>query len=113
MNAQTGSSGARARIAQIVPELPTFAVDDGFAYAIPDDMKDVKVGSLVRVPLGSRRVRGFVVSIRPGDASELKPIISISGDMPVFDDNLLQVLRWAALHYVAPLAVLLGRSAPP
>ena len=100
-------------IAQVVPDLPTFAVDDGFAYRIPEDLVGLEVGSIVRIPLGSRRVRGYVSSIRRGDTSPLKPVISVSGDLPVFDDNLLQTLRWAALHYVAPLSVLLGRAAPP
>jgi primosomal protein N' (replication factor Y) len=99
-------------IAQIVPDLPTFAVDDGFAYRVPEGI-DLSVGSIVRVPLGARRVRGYVVSLRSGDIQKLKPIVSVSGDMPVFDDLLLRTLRWAAVHYVAPLSVLLGRAAPP
>ncbi|MDJ0663668.1 MAG: hypothetical protein QNJ75_03855 [Acidimicrobiia bacterium] len=106
----TDSSG---RIAQVVPDLPTFAVDDGFSYEIPPDLDGVSVGSLVRVPLGARRIRGYVVSIRIGEVAGLKPIISIAGDVPVFDERLLETLRWAALHYVAPLAVLLARAAPP
>lgn len=101
------------RVAQVVPDLATFAVDDGFAYRIPAELDGLKTGSLVRVPLGSRRVRGYVVSTRQGTVEGLKPIISISGDRPVFDDKLLQTLRWAALHYVAPLSVLLSRAAPP
>lgn len=104
---------SRGRIAQVVPELPTFAVDDGFSYQVPDTLDGIQVGSLVRVPLGSRRVRGYVVSLRTGDTEKLKPVVSVSGDWPVFDDALLQTLRWASLHYVAPLPVLLARSAPP
>ncbi len=100
-------------IAQIVPDLPTFAVDDGFAYKVPEDLLGLRVGSIVRVPLGVRRIRGYVVSTRNGDTAKLKPVISVSGDQAVFDDALLQTLRWAALHYVAPLSVLLGRAAPP
>lgn len=104
---------SRGRIAQVVPDVPTFAVDDGFAYEVPADLNDVQVGSMVRVPLGSRRIRGYVVSMRTGETGKLKPIVSVSGDWPVFDESLLQTLRWAALHYVAPLSVLLARSAPP
>lgn len=100
-------------IAQVVPDLPTFAVDDGFAYKVSEELAEIHVGSIVRVPLGARRIRGYVVSLRSGDTSKLKPIISVSGDVPVFDESLLQTLRWAALNYVAPLSVLLGRSAPP
>ncbi len=99
-------------IAQVVPDLPTFAVDDGFSYKIPEDLSNLQVGSLVRIPLGSRRIRGYVVSTRRGETDGLKPIISISGDYAVFDEKLLETLRWGALHYVAPLSVLLGRAAP-
>ncbi len=101
-----------SRIAQVVPALPTFSVDDGFSYAVPDGVA-LDIGSLVRVPLGSRRIRGYVVSVRAGDGEDLKPIVSVSGDSAVFDERLLQLLRWAALHYVAPLAVLLSRATPP
>jgi primosomal protein N' (replication factor Y) len=44
---------------------------------------------------------------------KLKPIAGLSGDLPVFDSGLLETLRWAAVHYVAPVAALLPRSAPP
>ena len=100
-------------IAQIVPDLPTFAVDDGFSYAVPPDLHGLQIGSVVRIPLGARRVRGYVVSTRVGDATKLKPVISVSGEYRVFDERLLQTLRWAALHYIAPLSVLLGRASPP
>lgn len=102
----------RGAIAQVVPDLPTFAVDDGFSYEVPDELSDVQVGSLVRIPLGSRRIRGYVVSVRQGVTDGLKPVISVSGHWPVFSEQLLQTLRWAALHYVAPLSVLLSRPAP-
>jgi len=103
----------RDLIAQVVPDLATFAVDDGFSYAVPVGMDRISIGSVVRIPLGARRIRGHVVSLRYGDATGLKDIVGISGDHPVFDDDLLQTLRWAALHYVAPVSVLLGRAGPP
>jgi primosomal protein N' (replication factor Y) len=100
------------KTAQVVPDLATFAVDDGFAYAVPEG-STVDVGSIVRVPLGSRRVRGFVVATRDIEPAGLKEIAAVSGDFPVFDGRLLETLRWAALHYVAPLSVLLAKTAPP
>lgn len=103
-------------IAQVVPDLPTFSVDDGFAYRVPADLDGVSVGSIVRVPLGGRRVRGYVVDLRTGAAPQgkkLKDVLAVSGEFPVFDAALLETLRWAAMHYVAPQAALLGRAAPP
>jgi primosomal protein N' (replication factor Y) (superfamily II helicase) len=69
---------------------------------------------MVRVPLGGRRVRGYVVDVdTEGEQEGLRPIASISGDVPVFDDALLASLRWVASHYVAPLATVLERACPP
>ena len=99
-------------IARVVPDIPSFAVDDGFRYAVPPDL-EVNVGSMVRIPLGGRKVRGFVVSIEQGSSEGLKPIRGRSGKVDLFDPLLLQTLRWAAQHYVAPLSVMLRRSAPP
>lgn len=44
---------------------------------------------------------------------DLRPVVGVSGDLPVFDDRHLQALRWAALHYVAPLVALLRKPGPP
>ncbi len=87
-------------------------MDDGFAYAIPETM-EVQVGSVVRVPLGGRRVRGWVTAVRREARSGLKEIIGVSGAHPVFTVELLQTLRWAAVHYVSPLAALIPKAAPP
>jgi len=99
-------------VARVVPDLPTFAVDDGFAYEVPAGV-EVEVGALVRVPLGGRRLRGFVVAMGEAPRAGLRPLLARSGDLSVFGRDLLEVMRWAAVHYVAPLAVLLGRGAPP
>ncbi|HSF86461.1 MAG TPA: hypothetical protein VLG28_12510 [Acidimicrobiia bacterium] len=102
------------RIAQVVPNLPTFAVDDGFSYRVPDALGEVTVGSLVRVPLGGRRLRGVVTHVRTGDdRGNLKDIAAIVGDFSVLTPRLLETLRWASIHYVAPLSVMLSKTGPP
>ncbi|MEX2424788.1 MAG: hypothetical protein WD990_12495 [Acidimicrobiia bacterium] len=101
------------RRAVVVPAVPSFSVDGGFRYAVPDDLA-VRPGLLVRVPLGGRRVRGYVLDVEDAeDLSGLKPIGALSGDQPVFDSALLDTLRWAAHHYVTPLSTMLERAAPP
>jgi primosomal protein N' (replication factor Y) len=97
-------------IVRVVPDVPTFALDAGFSYAADEALA---VGTIVRVPLGGRVVRGYVVGEGKSGHQKLKNVRSISGERPIFDEALLEALRWAATHYVAPLAVLLGRSAPP
>ena len=74
------------------------------------------MGSLVRVPLGGRRTRGYVVEItdkpdRPID--KLRPVGPLVMKLPIFDESLLAAMQWAANRYVAPLSVLLERTTPP
>ena len=99
-------------VARVVPDVPTFAVDGGFAYAVGQG-QEVSVGSVVRIPLGGRKVRGFVTDVRAGSPEGLKELRGVSGEVPVFDERLLETLRWAAHHYVSPLAGILAKSAPP
>lgn len=73
----------------------------------------VQIGSIVRIPLGGRKARGYVVELAADLAGNLKDLSAVSGAAPVFDANLLRSLDWAAVHYVAPLSILLDRSAPP
>ncbi len=54
-----------------------------------------------------------MVELAAAREGALKDIASLSGQSPVFGPDLLQTLRWAANHYVAPLSVLLERAAPP
>ena len=81
------------------------------------------MGSLVRVPLGGRTTRGFVVetgcepppdrdSLFPS-APPLKDIAAVLGGQPVFTAEMLPALRETARHYLAPLSAVLGRTAPP
>lgn len=100
--------------ARVVPDVPSFAVDGGFRYSIPTHLaEDLSVGSIVRVPLGGRRVRGWVVEITSDEPADLKEIAGISGSSSVFDPDQLRSLRWASQHYVAPVSVLLARATPP
>lgn len=102
------------RAARVVPDVASFSVDDGFWYSIPDHLaRDLEVGSIVRIPLSGRRVRGWVVGFAEDRPGKLKDIAGISGSQPVFDEPLLQGLTWAAHHYVAPVSTLLSRATPP
>lgn len=67
----------------------------------------------MRVPLGGRKVRGYVVEVAERDAAGLKEIAGVSGDLPVFGARLRDALVWGAHHYVAPVSVALERAAPP
>lgn len=100
------------RLVRVLPDVPTFAVDDGFLYSLPDAF-EAKVGSVVRVPLSGRVVRGTVLALGDGDAEGLRPVKAVSPSLPLLDEPHLALHRWLAAHYVAPLAAMLRSAAPP
>lgn len=104
--------GVTARVVRVVPDVPTFAVDDGFSYLLPDAL-DADVGSIVRVPLGGRTVRGWIVGRDAQPPEGAREVRRVSGSMPVFGPAQLGVARWLAQHYVAPLATVLRSFTPP
>lgn len=114
--APSGRTSQRGIVAaaRVVPSVPTFAVDNGFWYSIPPSQEAiVGVGTMVRVPLGGRKVRGYVVEVGHREPGRLRPIAAVSMEPKTFDGELLKSLTWAAHHYVAPVSVMLDRSAPP
>ena len=54
-----------------------------------------------------------MVEIGDRPQENLKDVAAISGDLPIFDEELRDTLQWAATHYVAPVSVLLEKAAPP
>ena len=101
-----------ARVVRVVPDVATFAVDDGFSYLVPDALEPT-IGSLVRVPLGGRVVRGWVIGEEDTDPDGLKAIRRVSGSMPVFGADHVRLSEWLGHHYVAPRAAVLRTFTPP
>jgi len=92
------------------------AIHGSFTYAIPDELRDgVRLGSRVEVPLGTKRTTGFVVALvdHVDDPSKLKPIRAVlDDDEPALTPEIIELCRWAAEYYIAPLGEML-RSALP
>ena len=71
----------------------------------------------MRVPLAGRRVRGYVIGPEEGPEGSaqrnLKKVRSVSSPIPVFTEEMLPSLQWAAGYYIAPLAGVLAKTGPP
>jgi primosomal protein N' (replication factor Y) len=99
-------------IAQVHPLVTARAVDRAFDYAIPAKLADrVAVGSIVRVPLGSREVDGVVDSLgEPVGDEELKPLIDVTGRVPL---PLLELAGWIAEQTASTMARSIALVIPP
>ncbi|HVR40261.1 MAG TPA: primosomal protein N', partial [Thermoanaerobaculia bacterium] len=93
------------------------AVHGNFTYSIPPDLRDgVRLGTRVEVPLGPKLTTGFVVGLTdqpPVAASKLKPIRSVlDDDEPALIPEIIDLCRWAAEYYIAPLGEMLRTALP-
>jgi primosomal protein N' (replication factor Y) len=97
------------------------AVPAGFhatlTYAVPESLRDaVRLGSRVEVPLGSKVTTGFVVALLDEaavEAKKMKPIRSVlDDDEPALIPEIIDLCRWAADYYLAPLGEMLRVALP-
>lgn len=91
---------------KVLVEIPRQRGENFFTYWVPWSLRDqVLPGKRVLVPLGNRVTRGFVIEIEPGDeAQDLKPIMDVLDEKPILDSEMLELARWLADYYLAPLS---------
>ncbi len=88
--------------------------DQVFHYLTPEGMPDLELGSRVLVPFGKKTVQGWVVGhSAPLPGMALRPILSVIGDDPDFNPELLQLARWMADYYLHPLPEILKLMSAP
>ncbi|MGH2812182.1 MAG: hypothetical protein ACRDI1_05665, partial [Actinomycetota bacterium] len=108
------SAPTDATRAAVFPLIPAWRLDRAFDYAIPGRFRDeVRVGSLVRVPFGGRRVRGIVAQVFQGEPAELEEIASMVFDDPLTPPPLDRLMTWVAERYLVPRGRALMRVVPP
>ncbi len=102
-------------MAQVVVEVAPFHLDRPFDYLVPDDL-EVEVGQRVQVVFAGRRVRGLIVGLTDSsdvDSARLRPLARLLGDHVWVRPDELEVLRWAARRFGAPLADIVRHALPP
>ncbi len=105
------------RLASVILDIPTQALDSPYTYAVPADCTDIAVGCAVYVPFGRRPAIGFVIELFDGDAAELglkgvKPIQRVLST-PYFNEDGAACARFLAHRYVAPLSSCIRLFTPP
>jgi len=104
-------------IARVAPDVAGIAKT--FDYVVPPELADqVRVGTLVRVPLGGRRIGGWVVELA-GEATPdalqsgrpLQPLAKVTGWGPPAD--LVDLAGWAAWRWAGRRTAFLKTASPP
>lgn len=98
---------------RVLPDVS--AVGRAFDYSIPERFAEqVEIGSIIRMRLHGRSVRGFVldVDIEPEtDRSRLLPVDRVSSVGPGAD--LLELSEWASWRWAGPRVTFLRAASPP
>ncbi len=95
--------------------LPRPVLQD-FAYAVPAEMAHrVRPGVRVRVPFGPRKEIGLVDAVGGGEDApvKLKPLLDVLDENPLLGPGLLDLCRWIADYYVAPIGLVHRAALPP
>jgi primosomal protein N' (replication factor Y) (superfamily II helicase) len=98
-------------IARVAPDVAGIAKT--FDYLVPPAMEaDVRIGTIVRVPLGGRRVAGWVVELadEPSTDRPLQPLAKVTGWGPPAD--LVDLAGWAAWRWAGRRSALLKTASP-
>src|SRR3990167_8168661 len=78
-----------------------------FTYEIPKNLEGkVKIGQLVRIPFGKRSPMGIVMTTDNGlrtTDNRIKPLTSIIFDRPILLPYQIELLKWMASYYFAPM----------
>ena len=87
-------------VAEVLINLPVKRISSSFSYAVPEDFDFIGAGWRVVVPFGNRKAEGFVISVGPADAGELKPIFAVIDSEPWFNAHMLAVAEWISSYYL-------------
>ncbi len=88
-------------------------LDQTFTYAVNGVVP--VVGARVLVPFSGQRLMGVVVRVHdeaPADDFEIKPVQQVLDDAALLPDELMELARWIAGYYVAPLGEVLRGMLP-
>lgn len=90
-------------------------VQHTFTYEVPPGMRGPAVaGVRALVPLGDRRITGYIVGLATSAPdAPLKTIHDLLDPEPLLDRHMLELTRWAADYYLTSWGLVIRTSLPP
>ncbi len=104
----------RNRVYSIDVALP-LPVQAPYTYLVPEELAGrIEVGSRVLVPVGRRRMTGYVVGLpQATPEGELKSVLAVSDNEPLFGKRDLDLYGWVSSYYFYPLGLTIQTALPP
>ena len=88
-------------------------LDASFTYSIPEDMSEPCVGGRVIVPFREKRLCGIVTELHDREPTfKAKPVLQVLDTVSALTAELMQLGRWIAHYYIAPLGEVLRTMLP-
>jgi primosomal protein N' (replication factor Y) len=85
-----------------------------FSYSVPSHLRGgAEIGKRVLVPFKNRKMLGFIVGLaQPPDGLDLRDVIDIVDEEPLFDQKRLDFLKWLSSYYMSSLGIVLKAAHP-
>ncbi|MBS2033738.1 primosomal protein N' [bacterium] len=98
--------------AQVVVDFPQRWADQLFTYEVPEG---VGPGRAVLVPFGARQLRGYIASLSEAAPAEveIKPILEVLGEEPVWPLEMIELAGWMCELYACTLVDAFQAVVPP
>ncbi|MGQ9634158.1 MAG: primosomal protein N' [Bryobacteraceae bacterium] len=89
-------------------------LDQAFTYSVPEALRHrIQPGCRVTVSFGKRRLTGVVLRCHTETPEfQVKPVLRLVDPAPVLEEDLLELGRWIADYYCAPLGEVLRAMTP-
>ena len=97
-------------IVEVAIPLP---LEGSFHYLVPERLKSAAVaGKRVLVPFGRRKVTGYLLGDAADSGAELKELLEVLDEEPLFTAAELEFYRWIAGYYLHPLGEVIKMALP-
>ena len=100
----------------LVEVLPLAGFDQPLTYGVNESLFDaLQIGSLVRIPLGVRRIMGVVSSLNPKHCpprDKLRFVSALVQPEPVLSEELVGLAKWVSTYYASSLENTIGAMIP-